>query len=257
MSEPEHQQAPMDFQQRWRQRFEQFARKGTDEAGVAGWTSSGLAARVRNFSRHWDGRRYGETWLDAGCGAATYVRLMADSGADTIGVDYSLPSLLKAREWVPACHAWCAADVTCMPVRTGQLDGVLCFGVLQALAAPDAALAELARITRPGGVVWVDALNADCLVNRWVRIRRRMRGQGMHLRYDRANDLRGLLFRLGLRDIEIQWIVILPERLQWLQPLAESAFIRAVLGCWPWLARQLCHAFAIRARLPDHRADLA
>lgn len=38
----------------------------------------------------------GALWLDIGCGAGTYTRMLASEGLRVIGIDYSLPSLVKA-----------------------------------------------------------------------------------------------------------------------------------------------------------------
>jgi len=54
----------------------------------------------------------------------------------------------------------------------------------------------------------------------------------------------------GLVDIETQWIPILPERYQRWQTQLEAPRMRRLLQAWPLLAGWLCHAFAIRARLP-------
>src|SRR3990167_9830575 len=96
------------FEQAWQQRFQTFARTGTYDASIAGWTRSGLAVRARNFSRHWTTANPPGRWLDAGCGAGTYIRLLLQAGAEVVGLDYSLPSLIKARAAVPACSSWCA-----------------------------------------------------------------------------------------------------------------------------------------------------
>jgi len=69
-----------------------------DDAGIAGWTTSGLATRFRAFQRAWQRPPRPGMWLDIGCGAGTYTRFLVDEGLDVVGVDYSLPSLQKARE---------------------------------------------------------------------------------------------------------------------------------------------------------------
>jgi ubiquinone/menaquinone biosynthesis C-methylase UbiE len=241
---------PTRFEQAWQQRFKNFARTGTDDASIAGWTRSGLAVRVRNFSRHWSASNPPGRWLDAGCGAGTYMRLLLQDGAEVVGLDYSLPSLIKARAAVTECSFWCTADVHHLPLRPALFDGALCFGVLQAVSDSQSVIAELKRVSRPGGLIWVDALNGDCLPNRLVRVLRWLRRRPMHLRYETAARLAAIMRAQGLIDVETQWIPILPERYQRWQVLLEAPRMRRLLQAWPLLAGWLCHAFAIRARLP-------
>ena len=55
---------------------------------------------------------------------------------------------------------------------------------MQALTDPRPALRELCRVVRPGGEVWIDALNRysapHCVAGAW----RRVRGKPAHMRYD-------------------------------------------------------------------------
>jgi ubiquinone/menaquinone biosynthesis C-methylase UbiE len=137
-----------------------------------------------------------------------------------------------------------------LPLRPALFDGALCFGVLQAVSGSQSVIAELRRVTRPGGVIWVDALNANCLPNRLVRVSRWLRRRPMHLRYETPARLAAILRAQGLVDVETQWIPILPERYQRWQALLETPRMRRLLRAWPMLAGWLCHAFALRARLP-------
>jgi ubiquinone/menaquinone biosynthesis C-methylase UbiE len=119
------------FEAGWRRRFEDYGHSQEDDAGIAGWSDSGLQARVRNFLRFWQPPGSGGTWLDAGCGAGTYSRAMARAGQRVVGLDYSVPSLLKARARSgPATLSWTAGDATQLPFRSASFDGAICFGVL-------------------------------------------------------------------------------------------------------------------------------
>ena len=79
--------------------------------------------------------------------------------------------------------AFCVADATNLPLKPGSVDGVTCLGVTKALASSDRLVRSLAQAVRQGGEVWVDALNARCLVH-WVsEAGRERRGLPPHLRY--------------------------------------------------------------------------
>src|SRR5688572_17722623 len=93
------------FERAWRKRFEGFAERNDDEAGIAGWTNSGLQTRLRRFAALWRVPTPGQRWLDAGCGAGTYTRLLEEHGLEVVGVDYSLTSLRKARARDGSAHA--------------------------------------------------------------------------------------------------------------------------------------------------------
>jgi len=238
-----------DFERRWKQRFTQRGTLLDDDAGIAGWSTTGLAARVRQFQGFFtDSARKPGVWLDVGCGAGTYSRLLRAQGHQVVGLDYALPSLHKAR--LKAGNeeiAWSTADVQQLPIKDGSVDGILCFGVMQALAAPDRALAELARVLRPGGELWVDALNAGCgptLVSEW---RRNRRGHPPHLRYDQHRDFVTAVKRASLEVRSLNWLRILPGRLQGLQPVLEARPLAAALNVVTPVGSLLSHSFVLRA----------
>lgn len=237
-----------DFEEHWRQRFVERGHEFDDDAGIAGWTATGLDVRLRHFQRVWPGADAGAHWLDAGCGAGTYSRYLASCGLDAIGLDYSIPSVQKARKRSDVAITWLVGDVTRLPIRHHSMDGVMCFGVLQALSAPEPVLRALMEVTRPGGQVWVDALNRRSLAAGLKRVAARLRGQPLNLRYDSAEHLRQVLLGQGADTVQTYWIPILPGRLQHLQPMIESRPLRWLLQRSPWLASRLSHAVLLSAR---------
>ena len=85
---------------------------------------------------------------------------------------------------------------------------------------------------RPGGTLWVDALNADCLPTALSEARRRRHGRPQHLRYDRVSDFEAALHASGFGAVQLHWVPVMPERLRFLQPVAESApFATCCCGC--------------------------
>lgn len=237
------------FEQRWRQRFIERGALLDDDAGIAGWTPTGLQTRVRQFEKLWRQHPGGKgRWLDIGCGAGTYTRFLRTQGYDVIGVDYSPPSLKKARDRSPESMLWLAADVQNMPLLNDYADGALCFGVVQALSSSEPALAEIARIVRPGGEIWIDALNSACLATRWSEWRRRRKGLQPHLRYQSEGSLKDLCAQLGLVVQGVEWLPILPGRLSRFQWLFESCGFQQVLQRVPAIGSLISHSFIIRAR---------
>jgi SAM-dependent methyltransferase len=234
------------FEKDWRRRFERYATVRDDDAGIAGWSEGGLAARYRHFARLWlseyPSPAPASRWLDAGCGAGTYTRFLVARKMAVTAVDYSEPTTHKARERCDANVDWAVADATRLPIATGCLDGVLCFGVMQALSSPERALTELRRVLRPGGTLWVDALNADCLPTVVSEVRRRRQGRPQHLRYDHVPDFRAALRASGFDAVRTHWVPVMPERLRFLQPLMEGALGRTILRLPP-LGKWASHSF--------------
>jgi SAM-dependent methyltransferase len=238
------------FERAWRTRFHEFAEASDDDAGIAGWSATGLAARFRRFGDLWAGRRISGCWIDAGCGAATYARYLSARGAIVIGVDYSLPSLVKARGRGTAGISFVVADVRRLPLRRGGAEGALCFGVTQALANSEDAIAELKECLGSGGELWIDGLNRYCLPNAFERLRRRMQGKPVHLRYESPMALKRALRKAGFVDVRLYWMPIMPKTLGSLQARVESASARAALRWVTPIASLISHAFIVAGRRP-------
>jgi ubiquinone/menaquinone biosynthesis C-methylase UbiE len=238
--------AGSDFEKQWRRRFEQFAALRDDDAGIAGWSSSGLEVRFRFFTSLWQGGQSGGLYIDVGCGAGTYSRWLADAGLRVIGVDYSHHALLKAQQRCSNAIAFCAADAAHLPLPNQSVDGVLCFGLLQAVWDSKPAIDEMARIIKPGGQLWIDALNASGL---WAFVDtsvRRLRGRPLHLRYEYSRRLMSELRAAGFSDVSRHWLPIMPNSMKRLQTLSESRPFRSVLNSVPAVGALLSHSFVIR-----------
>lgn len=243
------------FEGRWRRRFEERARQFDDEAAVAGWSSTGLDGRFRRFRRIWKVGNPPGLWLDAGCGAGTYTRYLQHCGCETVGMDYSVPSLARARAMSECRVDWFAADVRRIPVRPGSLDGVLCFGVMQALTEPGTAIRQLMNSVRPGGQVWVDGLNRWCLptmVRESVRVVRRRRP---HLRYDGPTRLRNELLKAGAGSVRIHWLPLAPGRWPRMQSILESPGTLRLFRILPVIGLLLSHSFLLEATRSPQDAD--
>ena len=234
------------FEAAWRTRFEEFASRRDDDAGIAGWSAAGLDARVRRFTGLWRPGPPGKRWLDAGCGAGTYTRHLFGQGMDVVGVDYSLPAIVKARMRSPHGIGYAVADVRRLPFAADSFDGVLCFGVIQALGDSDAALREMSLLTRPGGELWVDALNRAFVVNAGRSLARALRRRPRHLRYESPSKLRRAMAAQGFRDVAIFWMPIAPPRLPWLQRIVETAVVRTMTRVVPLFGLLISHAFIVK-----------
>ena len=90
----------------------------------------------------------GLTALDAGCGSGRYLQALADRGANAIGVDLSAAMLERARD---STTRIARADLRALPFDAMSIDLVMCGLALGDFAEIELALAEIARVLRPGG----------------------------------------------------------------------------------------------------------
>src|SRR6185503_8958785 len=235
------------FEQEWRSRFIEFADLRDDDAGIAGWSTTGLDARFRFFRSLWRGATSGSVYLDVGCGAGTYTRWLDEQHLSVVGVDYSQPALRKAMARTKASIPFCSADATRLPFADASVDGVLCLGVLQAMQASGPLIGELARVIRHGGTLWIDGLNYHGFSGWLDRTRRKLRHKPMHLRYESPATLLEILGRAGFVRPALNWLPLMPSRLQILQPAFESRLARRLLSALPTIGSVASHSFLIRA----------
>lgn len=101
---------------------------------------------------------------DVGCGDGALTRLMARSGARVIGIDPGPAQLARAREAPPAdAETYVCAGGEALPLPDGCLDALIYFNALHHVPvdAQGAALAEAARVVRPGGLIYIQEPIAD------------------------------------------------------------------------------------------------
>lgn len=90
--------------------------------------------------------------LDAACGTGLVGESLALLGYEGLtGCDVS-PEMLKAAAETRAYRTLDTADLTALPYVDGTFAAFACVGAFGPGHAPPSALAELARVTRPGGV---------------------------------------------------------------------------------------------------------
>jgi ubiquinone/menaquinone biosynthesis C-methylase UbiE len=90
--------------------------------------------------------------LDAACGTGRHAAYLHDRGCTVTGVDQSLEMLAVARNKLPEVH-FEQGDIEQLAFADGSFDLVVIALALCHLADPTAAVAELARVLRPGGTL--------------------------------------------------------------------------------------------------------
>jgi SAM-dependent methyltransferase len=92
----------------------------------------------------------GRTVLDAGAGTGAVSAALAARHARPVAIDLSAAMLA----WNAAARPSCAvADIRALPLAAASVDDAVAAFVLNHLTDPATGLAELARVTRPGGAV--------------------------------------------------------------------------------------------------------
>jgi len=98
--------------------------------------------------------------LDVGCGDGGFLVAMAKRGARAHGIDLSRGNVegarLRALAWeLPPTAVVARAES--LPYPDGCFDVVTCGDVIEHVADPGLALAEIWRVLRPGGLLWLAA----------------------------------------------------------------------------------------------------
>jgi SAM-dependent methyltransferase len=112
-----------------------------------------------------------------------------------------------------------------LPWETGRFDVVHAHQVLQHLTGPVAALGEMARVTRPGGIVAVRDADYGSMVwhpepagmRRWMEVYRAA-AQANGAQPDAGRRLTGWAHAAGLTDVTATasvWCYTSPEQCQW------------------------------------------
>ena len=85
--------------------------------------------------------------LEAGCGSASQIKFDAEMYA--VGIDISADELEKNS----AVHEKILGDIQDYPLQKEDFDVIICWMVLEHLSRPNAALANMFRAVKPGGIV--------------------------------------------------------------------------------------------------------
>lgn len=107
----------------------------------------------------WVGDVQGKVVVDIGCGGGLMSVPLAQRGARVTGFDLSEPSLAEARRHAPDGALFVEADARSVPFPKSAADIVILADILDHIADYDTVLAEVARILRPGGYLYVNTIN--------------------------------------------------------------------------------------------------
>lgn len=146
--------------------------------------------------------------LDLGCGTGTWLAPLARrySGASMFGIDLALPMLQGAaardnfwRRLIGRSSAsLVCADAAALPLADDSVDLVWSNLMLQWFPEPEAALAEVWRVLRPGGLIMFSTFGPDTL----TELRHAFAGEGHEAvnRFVDMHDIGDALVRLRFAD---------------------------------------------------------
>ncbi|MGA9678434.1 MAG: methyltransferase domain-containing protein [Mycobacterium sp.] len=116
----------------------------------------------------------GGTALDVGSGPGNVTASLARAagpGGLALGVDISEPMLARAvRAESGPQVGFIRADAQRLPLRDKTVDAVVSMAVLQLIPDPSAALAEMARVLRPGGRLAIMVPTAGSAARFWRKL---------------------------------------------------------------------------------------
>jgi ubiquinone/menaquinone biosynthesis C-methylase UbiE len=126
----------------------------------------------------------GETILDAGCGTGVFTLDILSSGAHVIGLDISLPMLIRATHKAKE-HPFhvVSGDMVTLPFQDNFFDKALSVTAIEFFEDATDAVKELFRVTKHGGLIVVASLNS---LSPWAS-RRKAEAKKGHSLFERAS----------------------------------------------------------------------
>jgi ubiquinone/menaquinone biosynthesis C-methylase UbiE len=135
------------------------------------WESdpSAIVALESRWAAPWLGKLQGKTVLDISCGVGRWLAYSQAQGATVFGTDLSREMVLQASKKPALMGRVAIADTSALPLANAIADVAICALSLGHMTPIDSAIAELARIVRPGGHLIVTDFHPTALERGWKR----------------------------------------------------------------------------------------
>ena len=236
------------FDEEWQARFERFGRGYEADHKVSGWSESGLERRLSTFSQLLADHDLQKSVrvLDAGCGAGTYVRFLAEREFQAVGMDYSLPSLQRALAADPQkTGRYVGGDVYRLPFCDETFELVVSIGTFQAMGNPSQALKELVRVLRPKGLLVVECLNGRELIFQLKTFVERIKGIAPKVRTYPPQEVERWLEACGVTLLKRQGVYLPPRQFVQVNKLLDLKLTNFILNRVRWISLLSAHAFLL------------
>lgn len=164
--------------------------------------------------------------LDWGCGLGQITSLLRERGVDAHAFDYRAIAEAPGEEPLeryPEIVCTFSPEPVALPYEDGSFDSVLSCGVLEHVSDPDGSLAELHRVLRPGGRLYVIKLPNRTSWLEWIakRIGLYYHGQLEHDTLWSVPEARAAVAHAGFQVTDARLANMLPLTIE--HPLAARA----------------------------------
>lgn len=176
------------------------------------------------------GLRSGETLLDLGSGNGRHAFEALRRGARVIAADIDDTSLKDVKALAAAMEiegqasdgsscGCTVADALRLPFADSSFDRIVACEILEHIPRDERAMAEIARVCKPGATVAVSVPRTWPEAVCWLLSKRYHSNEGGHVRIYRRGQLLGRLRRAGLRPVRTHHAHALHSPLWWLRCL--------------------------------------
>jgi malonyl-CoA O-methyltransferase len=117
----------------------------------------------------WLPRLTGRTFVDVACGTGRLAGFAAQQGAYVFGADFCAPMLARAAMGNFARSRFVQADAIQLPFPDALADFTVCAFAAGYMNSPAQLIAELARITAPGGHILLTDIHPIAIASGWRR----------------------------------------------------------------------------------------
>ena len=235
-----------NFDQDWRSRFQRFGRSYETDHQVSGWSEFGLQRRVSVFWKLFRDQKLPKTSkiLDVGCGAGTYVRLLGEAGYQVVGLDYSFPTLQRAKSADSQNrYRFLEGDAYCLPFPDEKFDVIISIGIFQAIEHSQRVVDELVRVLRPNGLLIVECLNGRGIAALISRMSKKARETVPRVRTYSPNIVEGWFLHSGVTLLKQEGVYLSPLGNNQFGKILDWKVAQFLLAGRGWMPLVLAHAF--------------
>jgi 2-polyprenyl-3-methyl-5-hydroxy-6-metoxy-1,4-benzoquinol methylase len=147
--------------------------------------------------------------LDLGCGSGVFIKQLKLRGyCNVFGLDINLQHIIFSSKYTGS-KKFVMADAVKIPFRDNMFDCVICAEVVEHLGSPRAALAEIAGVLKPCGLLFLTTPNSKSLFpliwSLWKGWKGKIwRGEELHLSSFTPKSLNRLLKNCGFKLVKTE-----------------------------------------------------